>query len=161
MKAPSICGARERESVSQTSNVVGGRVPGPWPPDVRFFPRTGCSRGRQPPYSSARGSAGKFELALEWPTFKQPVDESRMKNISGASGVHGLHMKSRSVMEIVCRPRRGHLLAQGCGGEPAAKPALHGGQRLAQIIFSGKPAWNVPAGDQVIDIFSTALPTPG
>src|SRR6266436_133280 len=50
------------------------------------------------------GGTGEFELALQRPTLKQPVDESRVKNVARSGGVHRLHMKGRSVVELCAVP---------------------------------------------------------
>src|SRR6266404_139437 len=99
------------------------------------------------------GGTRELELALQRPALQQRVDKSRMKNVSRSRGVHGLNAKGWSVVELRAVPSEHTFFAQSCGGEPAAKPALHGGQRFAQIVFAGKPAWNISASNQAIDIF--------
>src|SRR5882724_9390620 len=99
------------------------------------------------------GGTRKLELALQRPALQQRVDKSRMKNVSRSRGVHGLNAKGWSIVELRAVPSEHTFFAQSCGGEPAAKPALHGGQRFAQIVFAGKPAWNISASNQAIDIF--------
>src|SRR6266850_1436963 len=90
---------------TQILNVVSRRVPGARGHEALdiFYGlyAAACAKSRA---VQRRGGASELELALEWPVLKQRVDESGMKNIPGAGGVHGLHPIGRSVVELRAVP---------------------------------------------------------
>ena len=50
------------------------------------------------------GSAAEIELALQRPALQEPVNESGMKNVSGACGVKRLHAERSRVVETLPIP---------------------------------------------------------
>ena len=60
-------------------------------------------------------SAAEIELALQRPALQEPVNESGMKNVSGAGGVKRFHAERGCVVEARPVPNQYALLAQ-CRG---------------------------------------------
>ncbi len=67
--------------------------------------------------------AGEVKLAGQRPALQEPIDKSGVKDIAGSSRVHRLHLESGRVVELQSIPRKDAFVAQGCGGQAAAKPA--------------------------------------
>src|SRR5260370_1792644 len=103
------------------------------------------------------GGAGKIELALQGPALQEPVNKSRMKNISGTSGVNRLHAKSTGVVELRPVPCQYAFFAECCGGKAATKSFAKRGQGLPQIRFFHQPPGDIPAGDEVVDAFQECV----
>src|SRR5260370_23453538 len=108
----------------------------------------GMERGR---------GTGKTERARQGPARQEPVNKSRVKNISGPSSVNRLHAKSSGVVEA--RPVAGQytFFAQSCGGKAATKSFAERGQGLPQIRFFHQPPGDIPAGDEEVNTFQEPL----
>jgi hypothetical protein len=96
--------------------------------------------------------AGEIELPLQGPALQEPVDEARVKNVSGAGSVNRLHAKSGGVVELRSVPSQYAFFAQCCCGKATAKSFPQRGKGLLQIRFFHQPPRNIPAGDEVVDI---------
>src|SRR5712664_2343470 len=79
---------------------------------------------------------GEIELPLHRPALQESVNKARVKNVSGAGGVNGLHAKSGGVVELRPVPGQYAFFAQRRSGKAAAKSFPQCGQGLAQIGFS-------------------------
>ncbi len=98
------------------------------------------------------GGAGEFQLPLQWPALQEPVDESGMKDVTRAGGVHRLNAVGGRVVKALSIPREHSFVAQSCGSEATGVAAMNLRERKAKIAFAGEARGDVAAGNQEIDV---------
>ena len=99
------------------------------------------------------GGAGEFELARDRPAPEEAVDKSGVEDIAGASGVAGLDSKGGGVVKLHAVPAKDAFLPKSGGRQGALEAVADGRERFFQIVLTCEAARNVPAGDEVIDVF--------
>jgi len=97
--------------------------------------------------------AGEVELAFEGPILKQAVDEPGVEDISGSGGIDYGDAVGGGVVKVFAVPCEDAIGPQGCGGETAAIALLHLTQRLLKVGLRHEAAGEVPADDEVVDVF--------
>ena len=85
-------------------------------------------------------------------SLQQAVDEAGVEDVAGAGGVDDGDAVGWAMEELVAVPGEDAVLAEGCGGEPAAEAALHAMECGLEVLVGHEAAGEVARDDEVVDV---------